>query len=365
MNKPTSKESSRQQQSLTVVHGEDYVVPVTKSSFRYSAVRNFAHHFKSDDDLRDRVYGHLVVCAVAGVPESSLSNWLSTGLLSGRLRSHVEIDSPSLYSFSDVMFIRLMKRLREFGVAPKVAGSALFPLAELQVSELLQVTLVGSSNFLMSRTPDDGPWAAERPHGSDVFGISLHRVALETWEHLCDFQDHSFDRSLGASGPDDVTFFSGAENEDYGVEPPFDEWIEALGEAVSVEEASADSAWHSRARERAQRAVLRQSIPKDAAAAALGEDESAILKLIEDGSLFAVENQGEIWVPSWQLTGAGVLLPGLTELVANFPGDVAAVTEWVQLPNPDLGYLTPLAALQAARSEEVQRVVLGLTAAAW
>jgi hypothetical protein len=119
------------------------------------------------------------------------------------------------------------------------------------------------------------------------------------------------------------------------------------------------------AHEGAPRSTLAGSLTRTQVAAFLGVAPQAVSKLDAAGALVAVARGREHRFPAWQLND-GATLPGLTEVIDAYPGGTIALTAWAAAPNPDLGDLSPAAALtRDGGVPPVLDTVRALTPEAW
>lgn len=93
--------------------------------------------------------------------------------------------------------------------------------------------------------------------------------------------------------------------------------------------------------------VIAASLTREQAAEALGVGQRHISTLVRDGDLVALEEAGQLRLPSWQLRPDSPKgrLEGLAEVAAAYAGGPVALTEWMLHPNPALQARTPADAL--------------------
>ena len=160
-----------------------------------------------------------------------------------------------------------------------------------------------------------------------------------------------------------------------------DAFDDALARAAAIEEQTLDeSLWGAaptkqdlaqarrvkqRAQDEALVAVLADAHSRAQAAALLGISPQAVSKRHAAGALVALPRGRELYFPSWQFAD-GAALPGLTEVIAAYPGSPLALSSWATTSNIDLDRATP-AQLLARRGgvERVLEAIEALSAAAW
>lgn len=125
-------------------------------------------------------YRGTVACAAAGITYRQLDYWARTGLVGPTLRAG---SGPGLYSFRDVVILKIVKRLLDAGVSLHNIRAAAGHLGTRAAAELTGITLMsdgaaifecGSPNEVMELL--DG--------GQGVFGISVGAVCGEVEEVL-------------------------------------------------------------------------------------------------------------------------------------------------------------------------------------
>jgi hypothetical protein len=111
--------------------------------------------------------------------------------------------------------------------------------------------------------------------------------------------------------------------------------------------------------------ALADALSREEAAERLGISPQAVSKRLAAGALVALSRGRARWLPAWQFHDDGVL-PGLSDLIAAYPGTALSLTSWATSPSADLGGATPAEAM--ARRGGPERVVAAahaLTADAW
>jgi DNA-binding transcriptional MerR regulator len=114
-------------------------------------------------------------CAIAGITYRQLDYWARTGLVEPSLREAKGSGTQRLYSFRDLVHLRVIKSLLDAGVAlPKIRRAIEFLSEELK-TPLEEVTLLsdGSSIYAASSETEIIDLLAK---GQGVFGIALGRV---------------------------------------------------------------------------------------------------------------------------------------------------------------------------------------------
>jgi len=125
-------------------------------------------------------YRGTVACAAAGITYRQLDYWARTGLVAPTLRAG---SGPGLYSFRDVVILKIVKRLLDAGVSLHNIRAAAGHLGTRAAAELSGITLMsdGAGIFECS-SPNEVMELLEG--GQGVFGISVGAVCTEVEEML-------------------------------------------------------------------------------------------------------------------------------------------------------------------------------------
>jgi hypothetical protein len=107
------------------------------------------------------------------------------------------------------------------------------------------------------------------------------------------------------------------------------------------------------------------AIPLDRAVALTGSSAEHLLRFVRRGDALALEDGGAIRLIPWQLRDNPLspIVPGIRDVAASFPGDLAALHDWMTRENQSLGGETPATALQAGETLEVLALVRAIGAA--
>lgn len=120
------------------------------------------------------------VCRVVGITYRQLDYWDRTGLLKPSLSAARGSGTQRLYSFGDIVQLKVVKRLLDAGMSLKRIRAALCILAEQVASEqpLAEVTLLSDGQTIYAaRSPDEVVDVFRR--GQGVFGIAVGPVQAE------------------------------------------------------------------------------------------------------------------------------------------------------------------------------------------
>src|SRR5690625_6948891 len=99
-----------------------------------------------DDDLphlsADIGYRGPTACSAAGITYRQLDYWARTGLVQPSVRSAAGSGSQRLYSFRDILVLKIVKRLLDTGVSLQQIRTAVTHLRERRTHDMAQITLM-------------------------------------------------------------------------------------------------------------------------------------------------------------------------------------------------------------------------------
>lgn len=135
-----------------------------------------------DDDLPDfddeAGYRGPTVCRVIGITYRQLDYWARTNLVVPTIRNATGSGSQRLYSFRDVLVLKIVKRLLDTGVALNQIRIAVGHLRDQGVEDLSQITLMSDGASVFECTSADEVIDLVQG-GQGVFGIAVGRVWRE------------------------------------------------------------------------------------------------------------------------------------------------------------------------------------------
>ena len=120
------------------------------------------------------------VCNLVGITYRQLDYWARTGLITPSVQSAQGSGSQRLYSFGDIVQLKVVKRLLDAGMSLKKIRSAMDILKEqLQINApLADVTLLSDgATIYAAHSPDEVVDVFQR--GQGVFGIAVGPVQQE------------------------------------------------------------------------------------------------------------------------------------------------------------------------------------------
>ena len=117
-------------------------------------------------------------CAAAGITYRQLDYWARTGLVEPSVRAAQGSGSARLYSFRDILVLKVVKRLLDTGISLQQIRAAVSHLRNRGTSDLAQVTLM-SDGVSVYECTSPGQVVDLLAGGQGVFGIALGRIWQE------------------------------------------------------------------------------------------------------------------------------------------------------------------------------------------
>ncbi|WP_407643705.1 MerR family transcriptional regulator [Cumulibacter manganitolerans] len=127
-----------------------------------------------------------VACNAAGITYRQLDYWARTGLVAPSIRTASGSGSQRLYSFKDILVLKVVKRLLDTGISLQNVRTAVDHLRQRGVDDLANITLLSDGTTVYECT------SAEEvvdllAGGQGVFGIAVSGALKEltgSLEHL-------------------------------------------------------------------------------------------------------------------------------------------------------------------------------------
>lgn len=132
----------------------------------------------SDGLSVDIGYRGPVACRAAGITYRQLDYWARTGLIEPSIRSAAGSGSQRLYSFRDILVLKVVKRLLDTGVSLQNIRAAIDHLHDRGVEDLAEITLMSDGASVYECTSEQEVIDLVRG-GQGVFGIAVGRVWRE------------------------------------------------------------------------------------------------------------------------------------------------------------------------------------------
>lgn len=119
-----------------------------------------------------------VACSAAGITYRQLDYWARTGLVVPSVRGASGSGSQRLYSFRDILVLRIIKRLIDTGVSLQNIRAAVEHLATRERDDLARITLMSDGASIYECRSADEVIDLVRG-GQGVFGIAVGSVWRE------------------------------------------------------------------------------------------------------------------------------------------------------------------------------------------
>lgn len=148
-------------------------------------------------------YRGTTACSVAGITYRQLDYWARTGLVEPGIKPATGSGTHRLYSFRDILVLKVVKRLLDTGVSLQQIRTAVAHLRERGVDDLAQITLMSDGASVYECTSADEVVDLVQG-GQGVFGIAVGRVWREVEGTLAELPTESFgadDGDAPSGGP--------------------------------------------------------------------------------------------------------------------------------------------------------------------
>ena len=127
------------------------------------------------DDRGEVGYRGPIACSAAGITYRQLDYWARTGLVEPSVRAAHGSGSQRLYSFRDILVLKVVKRLLDAGISLQQVRAAVQHLRDRGIEDLAQVTLMSDGVSVYECTSPDEVIDLLQG-GQGVFGIALGKV---------------------------------------------------------------------------------------------------------------------------------------------------------------------------------------------
>lgn len=131
-------------------------------------------------------------CGAAGVTYRQLDYWARTGLLEPSVRNPSGSGTQRLYSFRDILVLKIIKRLLDTGISLQQIRIAVNALRERGVQDLAHITLMSDGASVYECTSDDEVIDLVRG-GQGVFAIAVGSVWREVEGQLAELPSERAD----------------------------------------------------------------------------------------------------------------------------------------------------------------------------
>lgn len=151
----------------------------------------------------DEGYRGPTACRAAGITYRQLDYWARTGLVEPTVRPASGSGTHRLYSFRDILVLKVVKRLLDTGVSLQQIRTAVGHLRERGVEDLAQITLMSDGASVYECTSADEVIDLVQG-GQGVFGIAVGRVWREVEGTLAELPTERAEDSAPPSVEDEL-----------------------------------------------------------------------------------------------------------------------------------------------------------------
>jgi DNA-binding transcriptional MerR regulator len=159
-----------------------------------------------DDDVsplpEDVGYRGPTACAAAGITYRQLDYWARTGLVDPTVRAATGSGTQRLYSFKDILLLKVIKSLLDAGVSLTQIRGAVRHLRERGTDDLTRVTLMSDGASVYECTSSDEVIDLLQG-GQGVFGIAIGGVWRDIEGSLSELPSERAHRLEDDDAPDD------------------------------------------------------------------------------------------------------------------------------------------------------------------
>ncbi|NGP08795.1 MerR family transcriptional regulator [Rhodococcus sp. 14C212] len=157
-----------------------------------------------DDSVPDELVGYRVpiACQIAGITYRQLDYWARTNLVVPSIRGAAGSGSQRLYSFKDILVLKIVKRLLDTGISLQNIRVAVDHLRERGVRDLAKITLFSDGTTVYECTsPEEVVDLLQG--GQGVFGIAVSGAMRELTGSIADFPAERLDGGNVEQRPED------------------------------------------------------------------------------------------------------------------------------------------------------------------
>jgi DNA-binding transcriptional MerR regulator len=157
-----------------------------------------------DASLPDELVGYrgAAACQIAGITYRQLDYWARTGLVAPSIRTAHGSGSQRLYSFKDILVLKVVKRLLDTGVSLQNIRVAVDHLRRRGVADLAKITLFSDGTTVYECTsPEEVVDLLQG--GQGVFGIAVSGAMRELTGAIADFPGERADGGESLPTPED------------------------------------------------------------------------------------------------------------------------------------------------------------------
>ena len=190
--------SSNDHHSDSLLYGDQHDQEVLETfESRPGYVQESLFDIGPDEELGYRVP---IACQVAGITYRQLDYWARTDLVKPSIRTARGSGSQRLYSFKDVLVLKIVKRLLDTGISLQNIRLAVDSLRDRGVNDLAELTLVSDGTTVYECRSNDEVIDL-LAGGQGVFGIAVPGILKELSGTITSFPA---ERIVEEAGDEDV-----------------------------------------------------------------------------------------------------------------------------------------------------------------
>jgi len=159
-----------------------------------------------DDDVSplpsDLGYRGPTACSAAGITYRQLDYWARTGLVDPTVRGATGSGTQRLYSFRDILLLKVIKRLLDAGISLQQIRVAVQHLRARGTDDLTRVTLMSDGASVYECTSNDEVIDLLQG-GQGVFGIAVSGAMRELTGAIAEFPGERADGGESIATPED------------------------------------------------------------------------------------------------------------------------------------------------------------------
>ena len=143
-------------------------------------------------------------CSAAGITYRQLDYWARTGLVEPTVRGATGSGTQRLYSFRDILLLKVIKRLLDAGISLQQIRTAVQHLRERGTDDLTRVTLMSDGATVYECTSNDEVIDLLQG-GQGVFGIAIGGVWREIEGSLSELPSEKADHETTTQEADELS----------------------------------------------------------------------------------------------------------------------------------------------------------------
>lgn len=144
-----------------------------------------------------------IACQVAGITYRQLDYWARTDLIKPSIRSAKGSGSQRLYSFRDILVLKIVKRLLDTGISLQNIRLAVDKLRDHGVNDLAEITLVSDGTTVYECRSNEEVIDL-LGGGQGVFGIAVPGIVKELTGTIASFPSERVDQDDIVIGIDEL-----------------------------------------------------------------------------------------------------------------------------------------------------------------